>query len=66
MPAHPIAADDDSACGSNRGYARHRTRREPACDRCHDAHLAYQRAWYQANKARLKRQRVRAELSKAA
>lgn len=62
MSAHRIAPDDDSACGTNRGFARHRTRREPACDRCHDAHLTYQRAWYDANKDRLaKIRRKRAE-----
>lgn len=65
MPAL-IPDDDYSACGSIRGRARHLKRGEPVCGRCHQAYLAYKRAWYLANKTRLKLKRVRAELAKAA
>lgn len=41
-----------SACGTNAGYMRHRSRKEPSCAACLEAHSAYGQATKAARLAR--------------
>jgi hypothetical protein len=42
-----LTSFDDSACGTNAGYNRHRKHGVPACRPCKDAQAAYHRDRYQ-------------------